>query len=111
MLALLFFILKGEDDVIMCSVSEGHSSIQRYYNDGKSPQIQSDPTLGLSNIVITKNNGLLRCQFNRTKHIKTLDGKYYSLFSPYFVLLAKGQMNGSNKCYFFILNSQIKNFN
>ena len=91
----LFIQYKGGDDVIMCISNPKLSTVQRYYNNGKSTSIQANATLGLSNITVTNNNGILRCQFDRIKYISTTDGKYFSLFNTYYVLLAKGTLSGS----------------
>ncbi len=70
-------------------------NVTRYINSGKASQQQPDPTVGLSDIVVTNNNGILRCQFNRTRYIDM--PYYYSLSSSYYVLLAKGSLSESIK--------------
>ena len=80
----------------MCAMQSNNGSVTRYINNGKSSEQQPKPSIGLSDIVVTNNNGILRCQFNRIKRIIGEEG-YYDLFSPYFVLLAKGSLSGSIK--------------
>ena len=91
---------------MMCISSSQGSTVQRFFNDGKSSSIQTNPTLGLSNIAVTNNNGVLSCQFQRTKCIGSSDGRYYDLSKSYYILLAKGSLSGSknsnqqkNLCY------------
>ena len=79
----------------MCTMVSNIGNVTRYINSGKASQQQPDPSIGLSNISVTNTNGILRCQFNRTKYIATEN--YYSLFSSYYVLLAKGSLSGSIK--------------
>jgi hypothetical protein len=69
--------------------------VRRFFNTGYSNGQQKDSTIGLSNVTVKNDNGVLRCQFNRTKHIALEDGKYFSLYSTWYVLLAKGSLSGS----------------
>ena len=80
----------------MCTIQSNNGNVTRYINNGKSSEQQSKPSLGLSDIVVTNNNGILRCQFSRTKRIVDEEG-YFDLFSPYYILLAKGSLSGSIK--------------
>lgn len=70
--------------------------VKRYFNNGKNTQIQEDPSIGLSNIIVTNNDGILNCQFNRTKYISSVS-TYYSLFDSYYVILAKGKLSSESK--------------
>ena len=83
----------------MCIPSSSLSTVQRFFNDGRSSSMQTNPTLGLSNIVVTNNNGILKCQFQREKFINSADGRYFSLFDPYYVLLATGSLSGSKNIF------------
>ena len=78
----------------MCGVSANQMSVKRYFNEGKSPQMQLQSTIGLSNLQITNENGILKCIFNRTKTISSIRN-YYSLNNPYYVLLARGDLDES----------------
>ena len=80
----------------MCTMLSNQGNVTRYFNNGKSSQQQIDPTLGLTNVIVSNNNGIQRCQFDRIKYMGSSNGKYYSLFSSYYVLFAKGTLSGSN---------------
>ena len=88
---------------MMCISQSSTGKLLRYFNDERSPSQQENATLGLSNIVITNNNGVLRCQFNRTNYIST--SNYFNLLDSWFVLLAKGSLSGSKniKRYNFLI--------
>lgn len=77
----------------MCSFTSNKVGVKRYFNEGKSTQPQLHSTIGLTNIVVTNENGLLRCKFNRTKEMSSIPN-YYSLNSSYYVLLARGDLDG-----------------
>ena len=80
----------------MCSTK---SNVRRFFNKGTRIELQQNSTLGLSNETAENTNGVLRCQFNRTKYIAVKD--YFSLFSPWYVLLAKGSLSES-ECEDFV---------
>ena len=82
-------------------MSLNQGNVTRYFNNGKSSQQQTDPILGLTNVSVSNNNGIQRCQFDRIKYMPSSDGKYYSLFSSYYVLFAKGTLSGSNDHFKF----------
>jgi hypothetical protein len=84
---------KGDDDVFMCTMNSSSGNVQRYFNNGKQPQMQLDPYYGLSNIIVTSNNRILSCQFNITKEGPS--STYYSLYDFYYVLLSKGDLSAS----------------
>ena len=96
----------------MCILNSTHGKIQRYFNNDKSTQIQSDSTIGLNNIFVTNNNGILFCQFNKTKEISSIPN-YFSLFNSYYVFLAKGSLDGGNLikvCHFNVIFIEFFNF-
>ena len=92
---------KGSDDVMMCTMLSNRGNVLRYFNDGRLSSQQTDSSLGLSNIIVTNDNGVLRCQFNRTNFISTSDNKFYNLIDSngWYVLLAKGVLAGSKNKY------------
>ena len=99
-------IFKGNDDVVMCTASSNTGSVLRYFNNGHKSSVQSDSGVGLTNIVVTNSNGVLRCQFNRVKANASVSN-YFSLYNTYYVLLAKGVLSGNiikkiRKCSFII---------
>ena len=97
---------KGNDDVIMCKFNSiSSSSVQSYYNGGKSTSKSSNPNKGLSNVTVANNNGVLNCQFRREKFIS--DQNYNSLYYQWYILLAKGSLSGGKPI--LILNIYIKN--
>ncbi len=83
----------------MCSTGSYEGKIRRFFNTGTKSELQQNSTIGLSNVNVTNANGVLRCQFNRTKYIAVKD--YFSLFSPWYVLLAKGSLSES-ECEDFV---------
>jgi hypothetical protein len=86
---------------MICNPVSNDGKVKRFFNTGYSSEQQQDPTIGLSGITVINTNGVLRCQFNRTKYIALEDGKYFSLFSSWYVLLAKGSLSGS-ECEDFV---------
>ena len=70
-------------------------NISRYVNKGYTSIPQTDLLEGLSDVTVSNNNGILRCQFNREKYSE--GDNYYNLFSSAYVLLAKGSLSGSNR--------------
>lgn len=84
-------------------------NVSRYLNSGYSSSQQTDPSVGLSGVTVSNNNGILRCQFNRTKYEPGVS-HYYSLYSSAYVLLAKGVLAGSKiKCIFYYFKSTVFN--
>ena len=77
----------------MCFISSDQATVQRYFNNGKKSNVQTDPSIGLSSVVVTNNNGVLQCQFNRSNSNNSIQN-YFSLSNLYYVLLAKGPFSG-----------------
>ena len=73
-------------------------NISRYVNKGYTSIPQTDLLVGLSDVAVSNNNGILRCQFNRKKYLGV--GNYYNLFRSAYVLLAKGSLSESNRNFF-----------
>ena len=80
---------------MMCTTGSNKGEVRRFFNTGYTNKQQIDSSIGLSNVTVGNANGVLRCQFNRTKYVALEDGKYFSLFSPWYVLLAEGSLSGS----------------
>ena len=83
---------------MMCTTAS-NGDVRRFFNTGYTNKQQIDSSIGLSNVTVGNANGVLRCQFNRTKYIAVKD--YFSLFSPWYVLLAKGSLSES-ECEDFV---------
>ncbi|CAF0731294.1 unnamed protein product, partial [Brachionus calyciflorus] len=85
----------GIDDVVVCKTYKNSSSIIRMYNPGKNNPILLDstyPSIGLENMTINFNNGLLTCKFRRLKS-KLNTANYYDLSkgNSYYLLFARGK--------------------
>jgi len=77
-------------------MNSSQGNVLRYFNNGKKSDVQAHSSIGLSNVAVTNNDGILNCQFNRTKDISSIP-TYYSLFNNYYVLLAKGHLSAKSK--------------
>lgn len=78
----------------MCKFNGDSRSVENYFNPGQITPILIDsnqPSLGLSEINITSNQGYLICSFKRTKNLKE-SSKYFDLNEKYFLFIAKGNI-------------------
>jgi hypothetical protein len=102
--------LKGDDDVVICKISSGVASVERYYNVlGTGPYYISttNPTLGLSNANIVYNSTGLVCSFRRDKATNGLS-QVFDITNNYYILLAGGSVSFCNN--FIYLNKRISLF-
>ena len=83
----------------MCKVYQNVASLQRYYNSGKSSSITADPSAGISNLVITNQNGTLSCSFRREKNMPGV-ANYTNLNNSTYILMASGPVNNDGIIYF-----------
>ena len=83
--------------------SQNIAKVEHYYNIKKSTPVvldSSNPTVGLTNAVISTNNGFLTCKFNRIKKNSSVKN-YFDLDKNYYVLGASGSFeNGINTNFF-----------
>ena len=98
-----------DDDVNMCLYNSANGTVKHYYNKDKNAPgllLGSNPTIGYSNIVVSYNNGLLTCSFDRVKSISNVQN-YFDLSNNYYLLLANGKTNGGgmNKYIIKILHN------
>jgi hypothetical protein len=77
----------------LCKVYQNIASLQRYYNTGKSSSVTADPSAGISNLVITNQNGTLSCSFRREKIMPGI-AHYFNLNNPTYVLMSQGSVSG-----------------
>ena len=73
----------------MCKVYQNVASLQRYYNTGRSSSVTADPSAGISNLVITNQNGTLSCSFRREKSMPGV-AHYTNLNNSTYILMAYG---------------------
>ena len=91
----IWFLLKGEDGVVYCTLSNNGSSVIQAYNPSKVRPVLLDaknPSIGLSNIKVKFENGKLICSFKRAKHLPGINN-YFDLNNKYYILLALGKLN------------------
>jgi hypothetical protein len=72
------------------------NTIENYYNYGhREPRLllDSNPTVGLSKIVVTKSPGLLTCSFTRENSRPDVS-YYFSSNKVYYILAAYGPLDG-----------------
>ncbi len=79
----------------MCLYTTTNPTIKHYYNNNKNAPglLNSNPTVGYSNIAVSYANGMLTCSFNRQKSISNVPN-YFDLSNNYYLLMANGQTNG-----------------
>jgi hypothetical protein len=81
----------GEDNACVCK-SSPVSSVQHYYTNGNSGISLVDaanPSIGLTNIKVVYNNGMLNCSFTRMNTMSD-NSKYYDTKKSYYILTATG---------------------
>ena len=95
--------VKGDDDVVICKVSSGVASVERYYNiEEAGPNYISltNPTLGLTNANIVYNSTGLVCSFRRAKATNGLS-QVFDITNNYYILLAGGSVSFCNNFIYF----------
>jgi hypothetical protein len=83
----------GDDTVCMCKyVSSTQSSIEHYYNVGKQTEllVSNEPSIGISDPLVSYNNGLLNCSFIREKFMNTNERYFDIRNNSAFILTAYG---------------------
>ena len=89
----------------MCKYIDGVGSIEHYFNLQKtrpSLLLNENPTIGISNAVVSTDQGFLICTFSREKSNPSIQN-YFDLNMDYYLLLAKGSINGLNLFFFTLL--------
>ena len=76
----------------MCKVYQNKATLERYHNSGKSSSVTNNPSAGISNLVITNQNGALSCSFTREKTMPGVD-YYTNLNNPSYILMAQGSVS------------------
>lgn len=99
--------IMNNDTVCMCKyVSENEVSIEHYYNVNKSIVLLdlNNSKIGISNPIVSYQNGILNCSFNRKKSMPNINS-YFSLYNnTAYVLTAFGQ-NAKGFYYYFIFTN------
>lgn len=85
----------------MCQnqVSQNMSTIQHFYNeDHDTPDVldSDNPNVGLTNSVITVNDGYLICKFTRVKKNNSVDN-YFDLNNHFYIIGANGPISQSGR--------------
>lgn len=91
--------LKGDDCVVACKyITNGNSIVQHYFNVDKEPEIleSSYPTVGISEALVSLKDGYLTCSFKREKK-NSISSRYFDLNNPYFLMIAKGNLDSNSK--------------
>ena len=91
----MIIFLKGNDNVAVCQVnSNGTVSLIHYYNlDGDSVfLLDSNLTIGFSNIATSIINGVVQCSFTRINYINNVT-RYFNIANPYYILTAYGNLD------------------
>ena len=91
---LFLFEKKDKDDVAVCQLnSDGTVSLKHYYNKGYSSALllNSNPTIGYSNIETSYANGIASCSFTRELKMPSV-ANYFDLSYSYYILTANGPL-------------------
>ncbi|XP_063409493.1 putative ferric-chelate reductase 1 homolog [Mytilus trossulus] len=59
----------GDDEVITCILFGNNTSVLRSFNDGKGNVPVANPVEGLSNYIVTVQDGIFRCSFRKNKRL------------------------------------------
>lgn len=74
--------------------------IETYFNgnsyDPPSVINANNRSIGLDKTKVSLNNGVLTCSLNRKINIQTISDKFYDLNNKYYLLVAKGPLQGIN---------------
>jgi hypothetical protein len=94
------FNLKKNDSVVSCRLfKNGTFTVESYYNKGPtSPVIlnPSQPSIGLSEAKAKNVNGYIVCNFIRKNEFPGQEN-YFSLNSPWFLMMAKGGLKDESE--------------
>lgn len=88
----------------MCKYIDGVGSIEHYFNSQRARPsflLNENPTVGISNSVVSTDQGYLICSFSREKANPSIEN-YFDLNMDYYLLLAKASINGLNLFIFYI---------
>jgi hypothetical protein len=88
----------GNDDVAICKFSSsGSSSIEHYWNSGRTTPVyldNSNPTLGYSNTLVQFDNRVITCKFTRQNVVEN-NLKHFDLKNSYYIVWAIGELNSN----------------
>ncbi|XP_071126303.1 putative ferric-chelate reductase 1 [Mytilus edulis] len=59
----------GDDEVVSCILFGNNTSVLRSFNDGKRNVPVANPAEGLSNYIVTVQDGIFRCSFRKNKRL------------------------------------------
>jgi len=80
----------------MCKITPDKSSIENYYNTGKSIPIlldEDDENVALSDKIVENRGNFLRCSFKRKKNLEN-EEKFFNLQKEkFFILAAYGRLD------------------
>jgi hypothetical protein len=81
-------------------------SIETWYNQRYVPSVlaSNETSIGLTNTKVSYANGILSCSLSRAIAIDGLKN-FYDLNNLYFLIVAKGPIDGNLIALYFILNS------
>ena len=94
--------MKGEDDVALCRVnSNGTVNLFHNYNnlgdsynseDDSVLLLETNPTVGFSNIITSYINGVATCSFTRINYMPNITN-YLDINNQYYILTANGPLD------------------
>jgi hypothetical protein len=95
-----YFFVKEEDDVALCQVnSNGTVNLFHNYNiEGENDNLDSvllletNPTVGFSNIITSYINGVATCSFTRINYMSNV-ANYLNINNKYYILTANGPLD------------------
>ncbi|XP_076071249.1 putative ferric-chelate reductase 1 homolog [Mytilus galloprovincialis] len=92
----------GADEVVACLNVGGSTAVQRSYNDGKVNKQVTNPSAGLSNTVVTVQNGMFKCSFRKNKRLsrrkrQTTNSLFVDLDSDYNLMFGTGPAYPGNR--------------
>ncbi|XP_052088311.1 putative ferric-chelate reductase 1 homolog [Mytilus californianus] len=95
-------IKMGGDEVVACFNVGGSTDVQRSYNDGKINTQVTNPSAGLSNTVVTVQDGMFKCSFRKNKRLsrrkrQTTSSLFVDLDNDYNLMFGTGPAYPGNK--------------
>ena len=89
---------KPDASAIICKISSNLTTIETYYDgeDYDPPRIvvKNNRSIGLFDIKVSMNNGILTCYLKRLMNISALSDKFFDLNNLYYLQVAQGPLTG-----------------
>ncbi len=92
---------QGFDNVVLCKNSPRDTSVFHYFTQGKfrpGPLDPGNPSVGISNSKVAKNNEYFLCSFNREKISPNVEN-YYDLNKKFHLLAATGALSDDGEIF------------